>query len=226
MKIYVAMICDRHDDPEPHLFSNPATAIQFARRPPSISPATALRSTRTRSAAGCTRPRSATRATACGCWRRNSTGALPMQTDPLIAFVEARLAEDEETARRCAWTGDDPEWTYDRETFAVASTDRPIVARRDTAGPSSLLDVDGAHIARHDPARVLREVQAKRRLLDRIFRYEAKIDGEWGCCHDAEQLRAGECPHLDTTALELLAAPYVGHPDFDPAWLTEEMSDG
>jgi hypothetical protein len=31
MSIYVAMVADRHTDPEPHLFSNPVTAVQFAR---------------------------------------------------------------------------------------------------------------------------------------------------------------------------------------------------
>jgi len=31
IKIYVAMICDRHTDPEPHLFSTPEAAIDFAR---------------------------------------------------------------------------------------------------------------------------------------------------------------------------------------------------
>jgi hypothetical protein len=31
MKIYVAMICDRHTDPEPYLFTTVQAAIDFAR---------------------------------------------------------------------------------------------------------------------------------------------------------------------------------------------------
>lgn len=30
MKVYVVMVCDRHDDPEPHLFTNLARAIDYA----------------------------------------------------------------------------------------------------------------------------------------------------------------------------------------------------
>lgn len=32
VKIYIAMICDRHTDPELHLFSTPEAAIAFARK--------------------------------------------------------------------------------------------------------------------------------------------------------------------------------------------------
>jgi hypothetical protein len=60
---------------------------------------------------------------------------------------------------------------------------------------------EAQHIARHDPARVLAEVErarrdiaAKRHILDEIMGYEAKIDGEWGCCHGADAIEAGECP--------------------------------
>lgn len=31
MKVYVAMICDRHADPEPYVFSTPEAAIEYAR---------------------------------------------------------------------------------------------------------------------------------------------------------------------------------------------------
>lgn len=30
--VYVAMICDRHADPEPYVFTNPDAAIAFAKR--------------------------------------------------------------------------------------------------------------------------------------------------------------------------------------------------
>jgi len=58
------------------------------------------------------------------------------------------------------------------------------------------LDVaDAKHIALHDPARVLADLETKRAILDH---------------HD----RHGE----DDTYLHLLARPYREHSDFDPAW--------
>jgi hypothetical protein len=77
------------------------------------------------------------------------------------------------------------------------------------------------HIARWDPARVLAEVEAKRRILDVILAYEAKIDGEWGCCHSADAIGAGRCPEIDPNeihALRLLAQPYAGWPGWREEW--------
>lgn len=79
----------------------------------------------------------------------------------------------------------------------------------------------GGHIARHDPARVLREVDAKRRLIRTVFVYEAKIDGEWGDCHSADEIEAGLCLETDPDeieALRLLALSYSDHPDFQESW--------
>jgi hypothetical protein len=73
----------------------------------------------------------------------------------------------------------------------------------------------------HQRSRVLRDVEAKRRVLDEVFRYEATIDAEWGCGHSAEAIRAGKCPDTDVgdiAALRVLAAVYADHPDYDEAW--------
>jgi hypothetical protein len=82
----------------------------------------------------------------------------------------------------------------------------------------------GLHIARHDPARVLAEVEAKRALIAR---------GGPLCtsnCDDPDSLpmdpdTGWTVPlehHFDCGAYEaakLLARPFRDHPDFDPAWL-------
>lgn len=60
---------------------------------------------------------------------------------------------------------------------------------------------DRDHIARWDPARVLAEVDAKRRQLDAFDEYGT---------HDTWDL-------IDTT-LRLLAIPYAGHPDYQKEW--------
>jgi hypothetical protein len=77
------------------------------------------------------------------------------------------------------------------------------------------------HIAEWDPARVLREVDAKRRMIGEVLKYEAKIDGEWGCCHEVDEIAAGECPEIqpqDVTALRLLAAVYADRLGYQEAW--------
>lgn len=141
--------------------------------------------------------------------------------DDLVAFIEARLSEDEQTAQAAIVSmSDSGEWTahHTRGLSKVKERGYYLVA-------SELAAEAADHAARHDPARILREVRAHRRLLDAIFRYEAKIDGEWGCCHSAEAIRSGACPESgDIEALRLLALPYSDHPGFQSEWLIEESS--
>jgi hypothetical protein len=69
--------------------------------------------------------------------------------------------------------------------------------------------------------RALADVMAKRRLISQILRYEAKIDGEWGCCHSPRDIGAGKCkdaPVNEINALRILAQSYVGRPGYDEAW--------
>lgn len=53
------------------------------------------------------------------------------------------------------------------------------------------------HIVRHDPARVLREVAAKRMLVERLGRGRSAASRE---------------------SVRLLALPYAQHPDYQPEW--------
>lgn len=53
------------------------------------------------------------------------------------------------------------------------------------------------------------------RIVDEVLHYEAKIDSEWGCCHDATEIEAGLCPCTDPeqiTLLQLLAEPLGWRP--------------
>jgi len=122
----------------------------------------------------------------------------------LVAFLRARLDEDEVWAHE---TRQEYERVYGPKYLASD-------VERD-AGLSSGLNV---------AARVLREVEAKRQIVDIILQYEAKVDGEWGCCHSAEQIAAGLCPDSvpgEIEGLRLLALPYDTHPDYDAAWAPE-----
>jgi hypothetical protein len=61
------------------------------------------------------------------------------------------------------------------------------------------------HIARHDPARVLREVQAGRKIL-------ADYEGTRAITGDNDEYVAGL-----SAALSALASAYSDHPDYDEA---------
>lgn len=79
--------------------------------------------------------------------------------DDLTAFLIAGLDEDEQFAVNAAG---DSEGTYaDWSTSATGVVD--VV---DDLIPTNDSDI-AIHIARHDPARVLRDVEAKRRILER-----------------------------------------------------------
>ena len=87
-------------------------------------------------------------------------------SNDLVAFVRARRDEDEAAARQAAsespWRVSD---THDDGTRSVKPADAPDgLWHGDVA--VHIAGSDARHIARHDPARVLREVEAKRRLID------------------------------------------------------------
>jgi len=127
--------------------------------------------------------------------------------DDLIAFLRARLDEDEQTARA---TADEygPAWTADNQMESVRSStgadvvDEPYTPRH--------------HIARHDPARVLAEVDAKRRILDVYEEVMTKFTESWSPMVPYDRL-AGTVSSLRRT-LEFLALPYADHPDYRDEW--------
>lgn len=70
------------------------------------------------------------------------------------------------------------------------------------------------HIARHDPARVLAEVEAKRRIL-----YEHRDDGYGDCLGCGMNALEEMCREIDDCpTLLALAAVYATHPDYQAEW--------
>lgn len=121
--------------------------------------------------------------------------------DDLIAWLRAQLDDDERVARQM--TAEPCGFYIEAET-----------------ADTNIMTV-GAHVYRWTPKRVLAEVDAKRRILVEIFGYEAKIDGEWGCCHSAADIGAGKCPEIDINeiaALRILALPYAGRDGYRDEW--------
>lgn len=119
----------------------------------------------------------------------------------LAAFCYARLDEDEAAAKGAAFSTDGEAWI----PAAPGELDQRYVDFR-------------SHITRHDPARVLREVEAKRALITFAFSNAKTIDGEWGGGHNAAEIAAGECSSHGAKAaagvLSILAAIWSGHPDY------------
>lgn len=132
----------------------------------------------------------------------------------IVEFLLARSAEDEADARIAAATEG---WAWRAEDGSVIPVDHRY--------PSIVDWVHGAeHIARHDPARVLAECEAKRRIMelhagDQPWDVHAcpgrgPDDDEW-VVYEAGQrvVEVYPCP-----TLRALAAVHADHPDYDPAW--------
>ncbi|OZE77205.1 hypothetical protein CH305_18380 [Rhodococcus sp. 15-649-2-2] len=121
-------------------------------------------------------------------------------------FLEARLAEDETIAWE-AVTVDGQRWVTDGpfgtpEFYHVQGGYIEPVA-------VSLAKSAAVHVARHDPAWVLRDIAAKRDAITAARRVlEAPVNGE-----------LPEAPRLAEQMLCALAGAYSDHDDFEPEWL-------
>jgi hypothetical protein len=121
--------------------------------------------------------------------------------DELITWLRAQLDDDERVAREAGddslrWRSEGPERNLVDEirTIAIAPYEGELH--------------EAEHIARWDPARVLAEVEAKRRVLDWLVDCENKaLDGNWWNLEVRD-------------AVEALAQPYAGRPGWREEWAT------
>jgi hypothetical protein len=67
---------------------------------------------------------------------------------------------------------------------------------------------NAAHIARHDPARVLAECAAKRRIVEQLWSYVARPDPTSSDPSGTQAL----------WIIKTLALPYADHDGYDPSW--------
>ncbi|MFD7661098.1 DUF6221 family protein [Streptomyces sp. NPDC059788] len=138
----------------------------------------------------------------------------------LTQFLRDRLGEDEAAAR--ATTERQP---YDEWDAAGAGDDSDsrlshwevVKIARPHATPAAKSVSE--HIARHDPARVLAEVDAKRRLLV----VHAKSSSYDGCviCDDGNDscgCMGGAHWEYPCDTVKLLALSYADHPDYRQEW--------
>jgi hypothetical protein len=130
--------------------------------------------------------------------------------DDLVQFLRARLDEEEAATRAAARAERADTWTTVPDSHGGVldgtGTRSLIVGYGDVMAPET-----ATHIARHDPARVLAEVDAKRQIVDRMAGMLAAAEG------DSEVDHYGGLDAAEGT-LELLALPYADHPDYRDEW--------
>ncbi len=139
----------------------------------------------------------------------------------LTEFLLARIAEDEAVAAAAVSRRDGVDkW----EAVGSGTVVGPGYDKvKHVMLPSS---EDGAarHIARHDPARVLAEVEAKRRIvgiheLDPIEVYSwGTTGGGCGLCDHSCETGGDTWGHDPCETLKALALPYADHPDYRQEW--------
>jgi hypothetical protein len=115
----------------------------------------------------------------------------------IVEFIRERLAEDEQWAlgvRGVSW-----EWLWALNTAEELDSSVAV------------------HIARHDPARVLREVEAKRRVLARHHRVPDEVAIRLDL-ENVPDLCNGCYQTWSCDDVRLLALPYSDHPSYRPEW--------
>lgn len=149
----------------------------------------------------------------------------------LAEFLLARIAEDERVARAAdvkqgdaSWKRHGPIALSDPRAFKVRSErdSRPIARVEDVAGDiddpdcaTAILDGSAVseHIAHWDPARVLAECEAKRRIVEDYAKCVRLRDIE----HHVTDYSGGELAAYET-AVRFLALPHADHPDYRQEW--------
>ena len=118
----------------------------------------------------------------------------------LTEFLEARIAEDELTAYAAIEGA--AEWHALYAYRDIKDDDGHYIVQADTRCPTP---EQAAHIARHSPARILRQCEAGRAVIAQFLRLDA----------------IGDLAGLSATedALRQLAFVHCDHADFDQSWL-------
>ncbi|MCC4300401.1 DUF6221 family protein [Rhodococcus sp. 3-2] len=119
----------------------------------------------------------------------------------IVEFLEARLDEDEGSA---TWSGtafDGRAFECTEYTSGVLDTGDDLVA----IGDSSIT----RHFETHDPARVLREVAAKRAIISDHRRFMAE---------ERRRMNGWVPNEWDQPILKALASVYSDHPDYQHEW--------
>jgi len=152
-------------------------------------------------------------------------------SEDLVTWLRTQIDEDEQQAQQAA-RDTAPKW-YRYERYIMSADPHPAPSS-DEADLYIAMDGTEAtmeHMARHDPARVLAEVEAKRRILDRYEEAAAEHGrveqlGPFADIHQGmdpdeyEQLVHGLWMRAQALAevARLLALPYAGRDGWREEW--------
>lgn len=144
----------------------------------------------------------------------------------IVEFLTARLDEDEaaarvacnEMTRKYARTNDG-EWRASSSHGGIHTESSADLVVQGRGFDFDLKDGVAVHIARHDPARVLRNVAAQREIVKAYVDFEARVAGASYKGYDALNYHR----HMGTLdalrgTLRLLAAVYANHSDYQEGW--------
>lgn len=137
--------------------------------------------------------------------------------DELIAWLRQQLDNDERVARaaqQCTpgrWHSTDEGGLYSDDTggngyFASGPWD------------TGVQDDVAEHIVRWDPARVLAEVEAKRRILDEALPLVTQVADALDDVADSQFSAPAREPYVPELLLKTLAQPYAGWPGWREEW--------
>ena len=139
----------------------------------------------------------------------------------LAAWLLAQIAEDERGARACAAVFPSPWGVSDRGHSATVRADGPnfpLVTELDqdqAPGVGWLGDVLGM-VASFDPARVLAECEAKRRIVEQASEADRKCpEGDWPEDGDMSWAPLSD---LGRWTMKVLALPYADRPEYEKEW--------
>lgn len=125
----------------------------------------------------------------------------------LVEFLRDRLDEDEQTARAA-----------EAETSAVWTTYSESVDEDGggavAVGSYGYFGDQRHHIARHDPARVLAEVEAKRCILSQHL----PVGTRPVCLSNCHTRAPGKSQTWPCLTLRLMALPYIDHEAYQEEW--------
>lgn len=149
----------------------------------------------------------------------------------IVAFITAQLDADEQTALLVTegtrgwtvndWVAEDGDVVFAGSDFEHDITEGRFVAHAFPLEPLAPVAASiAAYIARHDPARVLADIAAKRAILALHAPIASDVSpvGELLC--EAETV--GDNHYHSTPwpcpTLCILATIHAGHPDYDESW--------
>jgi hypothetical protein len=141
----------------------------------------------------------------------------------IIEFLIARLDEREQAAKTCADAFPSPWELSDRGWLAKVTADGPVFRIVAELAQSESLDGEGwvgdylQHIALHDPASVLRDIAAKRAVLEECAYWRDRVEASADAGLAASDYGADQYT-VAAPILRHLASAYADHSDYRDEW--------